>query len=83
MSGALTAAYADSSAVLAIARGKGAGKVQHTNSSSLWIQEKQDLHPLGIRKVLGTENPADALTKYLTGPHFTCIALCWIYVEQT
>ena len=34
--------YADSSAALAIAKRKGAGKLRHINVSSLWIQEKQD-----------------------------------------
>ena len=58
--------YADSSAALAIANRKGAGKLRHINISSLWIQEKQDLHQLEMRKVLGTENPADLMTKYLT-----------------
>ena len=59
-------AYADSSAALAIANRKGAGKLRHINVSALWIQEKQDLHQLEMRKILGTENPADLMTKYLT-----------------
>ena len=58
--------YADSSAALAIAKRKGAGQLRHINISSLWIQEKQDLRQLEMRKVLGTENPADLMTKYLT-----------------
>ena len=58
-------AYADSSAALAIANRKGAGKLRHINVSALWIQEKQDLHQLEMRKILGTENPADLMTKYL------------------
>ena len=45
---------------------KGAGKLRHINISTLWIQEKQDLHQLAMRKVLGTDNPADLMTKYLT-----------------
>ena len=58
--------YADSSAALAIANRRGAGKLRHVNISALWIQEKQDLHQLEMRKILGTENPADLMTKYLT-----------------
>ena len=58
--------YADSSAALAIANRKGAGKLRHINISTLWIQEKQDCHQLELRKVLGTHNPADLMTKYLT-----------------
>ena len=57
--------YADSSAALAVAKRKGAGKLRHTNVSSLWIQEKQDREDLELRKVLGTENPADLMLKYL------------------
>ena len=58
--------YADSSAALAIANRKGAGKLRHNNISTLWIQEKQDLHQLEMRKVHGTNNLADLMTKYLT-----------------
>ena len=57
--------YADSSAALAIANRKGAGKLRHINISTLWIQEKQDFHQLEMRKVLGTKNPANLMTKYL------------------
>ena len=31
----------------------------------LWIQEKIEDGELKVSKVLGTENPADAMTKYL------------------
>ena len=58
--------YADSSAALAVAKRKGAGKLRHINVSSLWIQERQDREDLELRKVLGTQNPADLMTKYLT-----------------
>ena len=34
--------YAESSAALAIAKRKGAGKLRHINVSSLWVQERQD-----------------------------------------
>ena len=57
--------YADSSAALAIAKRKGAGKMRHVNVNSLWIQERQDEKGLELRKVLGTENPADLMTKHL------------------
>ena len=58
--------YADSSAALAVAKRKGAGKFRHINVSSLLIQERQGREDLELRKVLGTENPADLMTKYLT-----------------
>ena len=50
--------YADSSAALAIAKRKGAGKIRHINISCLWIQERADSKELELRKVLGTENLA-------------------------
>lgn len=57
--------YADSSAALAIAKRKGAGKLRHININCLWIQEKQDTKQLELREVLGTENPADMMTNHL------------------
>ena len=57
--------YADSSAALAIAKRKGAGKLRHINVSALWIQDIQDREGAQYLKVLGTENPADLMTKYL------------------
>ena len=57
--------YADSSAALAVAKRKGAGKLRHINISCLWIQEIQGTKQLELRKVLGTENPADMMTKHL------------------
>ena len=57
--------YVDSSAALAIARRKGAGKMRHINVNSLWIQERQNEKDLELRKVLGTDNPADLMTKNL------------------
>ena len=58
-------AYGDSSAALAIAKRKGAGKMRHTNISCLLIQEMQGTNQLELRKVLGTENPADMMTQHL------------------
>ena len=57
--------YADSSSALAIAKRKGAGKLRHIHISALWIQEKQDREDTTYAKVLGTENPADLMTKHL------------------
>ena len=57
--------FADSSAALAIAKRKGAGKLRHINVGALWIQYLQDREGTEFRKVLGTESPADLMTKYL------------------
>ncbi len=35
-------AYADSSAALAIAKRKGAGKLRHIHISAIWVQDVQD-----------------------------------------
>ena len=58
--------YADSSAALAIANRKGGWQIRRINISTLWIQEKQACHQLELRKVIGANNPADLMTKYLT-----------------
>ena len=58
--------YADSSAALAIANRKGAGKLRYIDVSALWIQDVQDREGATYMKVLGTANPADLMTKYLT-----------------
>ena len=57
--------YADSSAALAIAKRKGAGKMRHININCLCIQEKVDEKQLELRKVLGTKNPVDMMAKCL------------------
>ena len=57
--------FADSSAALAIAKRKGAGKLRHIHVGALWVQEKQDREDAVFQKVLGTENPADLMTKRL------------------
>ena len=58
--------YADSTAALGIAKRKGAGKLRHTDINTLWVQEVRDREGVTYRKVLGTENPADLMTKYLS-----------------
>ena len=47
-----------------LAEAQRAGKIRHSNISCLWIEEKQDTYQLELRKVLGTENPADMRTKH-------------------
>ena len=50
---------------LQIAKRKGAGKLRHINGSALCIQDVQDREGAEYAKILGTENPADLMTKYL------------------
>ena len=54
-----TTLYADSTAALAIAKRKGAGKLRRIDVGALWIQDVQDREGATYMKVLGTANPAD------------------------
>ena len=55
--------YADSSAAIAIAKRRGAGKLRHINIGLLWIQHKTESEEVVIKKVKGISNPADMMTK--------------------
>ena len=55
--------YADSSAAIAIAKRRGAGKLRHINIGLLWIQDKTESEEIVIKKVKGVSNPADMMTK--------------------
>ena len=57
----------DSSAALGVVGRKGAGKLRHVRVGQLWVQEKAESGELRYRKVRGTDNPADLMTKALTG----------------
>ena len=55
----------DASAAKGIANRRGLGKVRHIDTRELWMQEKVGNGDLEVEKVKGTENVADALTKYV------------------
>ena len=55
----------DATAALGIARRLGIGKIRHLDTSLLWIQQKLKDGDLVVDKVLGTDNPADCLTKHV------------------
>ena len=55
----------DSSAALGISQRCGIGKVRHLRTQGLWVQEARMTGRLAYRKVLGTKNPADVLTKHV------------------
>ena len=57
--------YVDSSAALGIAQRAGYGKVRHIRIQSLWVQEVRSTGRLMYKKVLGTLNPSDVLTKHV------------------
>ena len=44
------------------------GRIRHLDVTDLWVQEKFTSKAASIDKVLGTENPADILTKHVDGP---------------
>ena len=57
--------YVDATAALGVAQRIGLGKVRHLETQSLWLQQAVRQRRLGLAKVLGTLNPADAMTKAL------------------
>ena len=57
--------YTDSSAARGIIHRVGLGKLRHLETGYLWLQAAVKAKRLQVRKVLGTENPADLFTKHL------------------
>ena len=57
--------HSDATAAIGIARRKGLGKIRHLDVSDLWIQDMIRSKRVDLVKVLGTENMADVLTKYV------------------
>ena len=57
--------WGDASAALGIINRRGLGKTRHIDTSYLWIQEVAAQRRLVFNKVLGKDNPADVLTKYV------------------
>ena len=55
--------YVDSSAALGVVGRKGCGKLRHVRVGNLWIQEKRESGELQFKKVKGSVNPADMMTK--------------------
>ena len=55
----------DATAAIGIAGRKGLGKVMHLDTQALWIQDAVRRRRISLEKVLGTENPADLMTKHL------------------
>ena len=57
--------FTDSAAALGISQRAGIGKVRHLRTQGLWVQEVRVSGRLQYRKVLGTKNPSDVLTKHV------------------
>ena len=58
--------HTDAEAAKGIASRMGLGKTRHIAVHYLWVQERIRSGDFSLKKVLGTENPADLLTKYLS-----------------
>ena len=56
--------YTDSSAARGIIHRAGLGKLRHLETGYLWLQAAVKAKRLQIRKVLGSENPAELFTKH-------------------
>ena len=56
----------DSSSAKSFASRRGLGKMRHIDVKELWLQEAVCRGKIRLHKVLGTANPADLFTKYLT-----------------
>ena len=55
----------DATAAIGICKRRGLGRVRHLAVADLWVQERLRTHDFELVKVLGSDNPADLLTKYL------------------
>ena len=60
--------HTDATAAMGMSRRLGVGKIRHLDTGLLWIQDKVRSGEVGLSKIPGPENPADSLTKYLSGP---------------
>ena len=60
--------HSDSSAAIGISRRRGLGKIRHLAVGDLWVQERLRNGDVEVLKVLGSENPADLLTKFVEHP---------------
>ena len=56
----------DSNAAKSFVNRRGLGKMRHLEIRDLWLQKEIREGRVKVHKVLGTENPADLMTKILT-----------------
>ncbi len=59
-------AWTDSTVSMGICGRSGLGKLRHIDTQCLWLQQKVRTKAMELRKVKGTENPADLFTKHIT-----------------
>ena len=58
--------WTDSTATIGICSRDGLGKLRHIDTQCLWLQQKVRDGKLELRKIKGTENPADIFTKHFS-----------------
>ena len=58
--------HTDANACSGISGRQGLGKLRHIAVTLLWLQDVMKQRRIQLVKVPGTENPADAMTKYLS-----------------
>ena len=56
--------WTDSSAAIGICSRQGLGKLRHIDTHTLWVQQAVRSGRFELKKIKGTENPADLLTKH-------------------
>ena len=56
--------WTDSSASIGICSRQGLGKLRHIDTHTLWVQQAVRTCRVDLKKVLGSENPADLPTKH-------------------
>lgn len=57
--------HSDSTAAIGVRRRRGLGKIRHLAVADLWLQDRIQAGQLSLHKVLGADNPADAMTKFV------------------
>ena len=58
--------HTDATAAIGICHRRGLGKIRHLAVADLWIQDKVRGGDIVLQKILGTNNPADMCTKYIS-----------------
>ena len=70
----------DATAAIGICRRRGLGKIRHLHVADLWVQDRLRKKDFTLTKVLGTDNPADMLTKHVARDtlkkHMVEIGIC-------
>ena len=60
--------HTDATAAIGMSRRLGVGNIRHLDTALLWVQHHVRAGDVSLFKIPGTENPGDAMTKFLDGP---------------